>query len=213
MGFFSKRKETRDTEDLGAHNQDEQPGVEEGLSNDLGPFDSTEDSDDIARVDFGSLRIPLTPDLRVSPDVSEDGRGISGLTLLLDSSAVRLMAVASPKSGGLWKDVRGELKVQLTKQGATIEERDGVFGTELLAQVPVQNAEGRSGRAPMRFAGIQGPNWFLRVIFNGAAAVDEEAAKPLENVVRNIVVHRDATPRPPKEILPITLPVDTEQEA
>ena len=59
---------------------------------------------------------------------------------------------------------------------------------------------------PARFIGVDGPRWFLRGVLSGRAAVDADAAKPLESVFANVVVVRDGNPRPPRDLLTLTLP-------
>ncbi|HCE60952.1 MAG TPA: DUF3710 domain-containing protein, partial [Janibacter terrae] len=56
------------------------------------------------------------------------------------------------------------------------------------------------------FAGVDGPRWFLRAVYSGAAAVDESARAALDEVVRSVVVDRGEEPRAPREMLPLTMP-------
>ena len=83
--------------------------------------------------------------------------------------------------------------------------RDGAFGPELLATVPVQSGEGYSKRT-VRFIGVDGPRWFLRGVIGGPAAVESEAAEAIHEIFRSIVVVRGVTPMPPRELLPLKVP-------
>ncbi|HVT66629.1 MAG TPA: DUF3710 domain-containing protein, partial [Trebonia sp.] len=51
-----------------------------------------------------------------------------------------------------------------------------------------------------------GPRWFLRGLFVGAAAEDPAAAAPLEAVLREVVVVRGEHPMPPRDLLELRLP-------
>src|SRR5690625_7849163 len=77
-------------------------------------------------------------------------------------SALQLQAVAAPRSGGLWDELRPEIAASVEKQGGTADEVDGPFGREILARLPVTTQDGRMGHRPARFIGVDGPRWFLR---------------------------------------------------
>jgi hypothetical protein len=53
---------------------------------------------------------------------------------------------------------------------------------------------------------VDGPRWFLRGLFAGAAAADPAAAAPLEAVFREVVVIRGEQPMPPRDLLELRLP-------
>ncbi|HEY9356785.1 MAG TPA: DUF3710 domain-containing protein, partial [Arthrobacter sp.] len=50
--------------------------------------------------------------------------------------------------------------------------------------------------------------WFLRGVLGGAAAMDRDAAAPLESLFRKIVVIRGDSPMPPRDLLQLRLPKD-----
>ncbi len=60
----------------------------------------------------------------------------------------------------------------------------------------------------MRFAGVDGPRWFLRGLFAGPAAQDPQAAAPLEAVMRTVVVVRGEQPMAPRDLLELRLPAE-----
>jgi hypothetical protein len=61
---------------------------------------------------------------------------------------------------------------------------------------------------PVRFVGVDGPRWFLRGLFAGAAAADPAAAAPLEAVFSQVVVVRGDHPMPPRDLLELKLPAE-----
>ena len=72
--------------------------------------------------------------------------------------------------------------------------------------MPAEPGQPASGLRPIRFVGVDGPRWFLRGLFAGAAAADPAAAAPLEAVLREVVVVRGDHPMPPRDLLELRLP-------
>jgi hypothetical protein len=126
---------------------------------------------------------------------------------------VQLQAFAAPRSEGIWDEIRAEIAAGVTRQGGTADEVPGSFGRELIARIPVRSSDGRAGHQPARFAGVDGPRWFLRAVFHGAAVHDPDAAAVLEGVVRDVVVVRGAEAMAPRELLALRLPEAAVQEA
>ena len=62
----------------------------------------------------------------------------------------------------------------------------------------------------MRFVGVDGPRWFLRAMFAGPVATDDEAAAVLEDALRGVVVVRGTEPLPVREPVPLQLPSGVE---
>ncbi len=63
----------------------------------------------------------------------------------------------------------------------------------------------------VRFTGVDGPRWFLRGLFTGAAADNPAAAAPLEALMREVVVVRGDHPMPPRDMLELRLPPEAAQ--
>ncbi|KYH44150.1 hypothetical protein AZH51_04900 [Branchiibius sp. NY16-3462-2] len=171
-----------------------------------GPFDVTEVEDDVERVDFGSLRFVVYPDLQLQVDADETTQQYTGVTAIVEGSACQIQAFAAPKSRGVWREIRGEIADNLIAGGGSTDIIDGPFGPELHAKMPSQGPDGRSVLAPARFVGVDGPRWFLRIVLSGNAAVDDSAAQPLLDFARSVVVVRGSEPRAPRELLELTLP-------
>ncbi|GAB3540135.1 DUF3710 domain-containing protein [Arthrobacter tecti] len=173
-----------------------------------GPFDVSEKDTDTGYIDLGALRIGAAENLQLRLEVEERTKRVIAVTLDMNGSNLQLQAFAAPRSVGLWEEIRGQIGGSVGSQGGTIEERDGEFGTELVAKLPAQTPDGRSGFRVARFVGVDGPRWFLRGVFGGAAAVDKAAAEPMEQLFRSVVVVRGDHPLPPRELLPLRLPKD-----
>lgn len=74
----------------------------------------------------------------------------------------------------------------------------------------VSGENGRAVFAPATF-GVDGPRWFLRGVLSGRAAIDDDAAAPLLEVLRAAVVVRGTEPMAPRELLPLALPREAER--
>jgi hypothetical protein len=172
-----------------------------------GPWDADDDFPARERIDFGSLLIPWAEDVEVQVSVLENQP--AWITIVHRDSSLQIQAFAAPKSGGLWDEVRGELAVEIFKNGGKSVEAEGPFGVELHAQItPTDPVSGdrHGGLEPVRFLGVDGPRWFLRGLISGPAAGRGELALPLEQVFADVVVVRGDHPVPPRELLEIRLP-------
>ena len=71
--------------------------------------------------------------------------------------------------------------------------------------------DGSSALQPARFVGVDGPRWFLRGIFLGAAARPGAAADLVDDVFRSVIVVRGREAMPVGSPLPMRLPGMAEQ--
>lgn len=156
----------------------------------------------VDRMDLGSMLVPSIPGLQVQVQADQKTGTITQVTFALPGGAVQVQPYAAPRSGGLWEDVRGQLMTSINASGGLVEERQGEFGTEIHAQVKAENG----ALQPARFVGVEGPRWFVRGVFIGAAARDPEAAAPLEEAFRAVVVIRGDAALPVGAPLPLTMP-------
>lgn len=174
----------------------------------VGPFDASEKDTAEGYIDLGALRIAAAENLQLRLEVEERTKRVIAVTLDMNGSNLQLQAFAAPRSEGLWDEIRGQIGGSVGSQGGTVEEREGGFGTELVAKLPAQAPDGRTGFRVARFVGVDGPRWFLRGVFGGAAAADPAAAEAMEKLFRSVVVVRGDHPLPPRELLPLRLPKD-----
>ena len=178
-----------------------------------GPWDVADAPDDgLPRIDLGALRLPAAPGMELRVDVNAQQQVI-GASLRSGDSLLSVAAFAAPRAGGIWDDIRTDLAASAAGQGGSLREADGPFGPELTGWVmavpppqPGQDTPPAPVRRPTRFLGVEGPRWFLRGMISGSAATDPEAAAPLEEAFRRIVVVRGSEPMPVREQLPMTLP-------
>jgi hypothetical protein len=178
-----------------------------------GPYDEADAPDDgIQRIDLGAIRLPALAGMDLRVELSPQQKVI-GATLRAGDSTLQVSAFAAPRAAGIWDDVRAELATSASGQGGSLREVEGPFGPELAGTILVPQPAQSGTTAPpppvrraARFVGIDGPRWFLRGMISGPAAEDVEAAQPLENAFRGIVVVRGTEPMPVREQLPLRLP-------
>lgn len=172
-----------------------------------GPLDASEANDDLeGMIDLGSLRLPIVQGMNLNLEVEENSQQVVSVAVELEGSRVQLQAFAAPKSEGLWDGISSQIDQSVTAQGGRTDRREGRFGPELLARVPMAGPDGEAGTMIARFVGVDGPRWFLRAVFSGPAAHDPAAAAELEGVVREAVVVRGDEAMAPRELIALALP-------
>ncbi len=205
-GFFGDEEEAAEgTEETGEEVETAAP-----VGRSAGPFDSSEvdaatlEADD--RIDLGALVITGLPGMELRLQVDEQSGEVQAILLVLEDSALELRAFAAPKTSGIWTEVRREIGAEATRMGGTASETEGPFGTELVLVVPVEDPEGQIFSQTSRVIGVDGPRWLLRATILGRAAVEPDAAPPMEQALRNVVVVRGSEPMAPRESLALRLP-------
>jgi hypothetical protein len=159
-------------------------------------------SDDV--VDLGAMILPAMPDVEIQVQAQQDTGAITQVTLVSGNAGVQVQPFAAPRSGGMWDDVRGQIRASINQGGGLVEEVDGSFGREVNAQIKQEN-----GMQPVRFVAIEGDRWLLRAVFLGTAARSGPDADKLEEYVRSITVVRGEDAMPAGGALPLRLPTQT----
>lgn len=172
-----------------------------------GPLDESEANAVRPYVDLGGVKILPRPELQLRLEVEEGSKRVVAVGLDYAGSTLQVQPFAAPRTSGLWHEIRVQITDQINKQGGTITEQDGVFGPELLAEIPVAGGDPRFAR----FIGVDGPRWFLRGVIAGPAATEAEAGAKMEDLFRSIVVVRGNTPMPPRDLIPLTMPAGAQQ--
>lgn len=198
MGFFS-RGERVDESAVDASINERSTREPSGS----GPWDSDGPVPEGKYLDFGGLRLPTIPGLKIHVDTKENR--VVLIRVEAGSSQMQLAPFAAPRTEGIWDEIREEIADQITTDGGIVDEFDGRFGRELLAKVVVRS-EGKTGRRTVRFIGADGPRWFLRGVITGTATTDPQAAALLEDVFSGCVVVRGSQAMPVRDLLPMNLP-------
>lgn len=172
-----------------------------------GPLDESEANPVRPYVDLGGVKVLPREGLHLRLEVEEGTKRVVAVGLDYANSTLQVQPFAAPRSSGLWHEIREQIAEQIARQGGTTTVREGSFGPELLAQIPVTTADGQTGQMRLaRFIGVDGPRWFLRGVIAGEAAADPTAAAKVEDLFRSIVVVRGNTPMPPRDLIPLRMP-------
>jgi hypothetical protein len=173
----------------------------------VGPYDIEDFDGEPEGLDLGSLRVPVPKGVELRVQADPDGQ-IQQVLLASGESVLQLGVFAAPRTEGIWDEVREDIRKQLYSDGVAAEEIDGVYGTELKARVRTPD-----GLADIRFVGVDGRRWMVRAVFQGPAATDPVAARPLDEALRGLVVDRGSAAMPVREPLPLRLPREIAEQA
>lgn len=170
----------------------------------VGPYDSTDfgaDLDAIAaeRLDLGSVIVPVPAGGQLQVELAEDGTP-QAVHLAVDPGRVTVTAYAAPKSAGQWREVATDLAESLRADGADVSIGTGPWGREVVAL-----AQG----ADLRFLGVDGPRWMVRVVVAGPPGSGGDRTPLVETareVLAETIVRRGDDPHPVRTPLPVVLP-------
>jgi hypothetical protein len=194
-----KEQPVDEPESVGTHRKPE-AAVDRPVADDLdGPFD-IEDFDDAAaateaRLDLGAVLLPLPPDAQLQVELTETGVP-SAVWVVTANGRFTIAAYAAPKTGGLWREVAGELAESLRKDGATVSIRDGRWGREVVG----------TATGVVRFIGVDGYRWMIRCVVNASAETVDALTEEARNALMDTVIRRGDTPLPVRTPLPVQLP-------
>ena len=176
--MFGRSKKTNDTIDpVDASAQERLPRLDDDhpLWQTPGPRSAAEVDASVGYIDMGAILLPAVKGMQLRTQVADDKKTVLKILLVLGDSGVQISAAAAPRSGGVWDEVRAQIREGLESDGATVTETEGRYGDELYADVPVQMPDGRQATSRMRIIGCEGPRWFSRIDILGPAAQSAEA--------------------------------------
>ncbi|TFC24353.1 DUF3710 domain-containing protein [Cryobacterium sp. TMT2-18-3] len=172
-----------------------------------GPLDEAEANPVRPYVDLGGVKILPREGLHLRLEIEEGSKRVVAIGLDYAGSTLQVQPFAAPRSSGLWNEIRAQIADQIGKQGGTTTLREGPFGPELVAEIPVAAGQGSDGMSRLaRFIGVDGPRWFLRGVIAGEGAINADAATEIEDLFRSIVVVRGSAPMPPRDLIPLRMP-------
>ncbi|MBF4462307.1 MULTISPECIES: DUF3710 domain-containing protein [unclassified Rathayibacter] len=173
-----------------------------------GPLDEREANPVRPYIDLGGVKVLPREGMHIRLEVEEGTKRVIAVGLDYANSTLQVQPFSAPRSSGLWHEIRSQIAEQIGRQGGTTSEQEGVFGPELVAELPVAGGEARVAR----FVGVDGPRWFLRGVIAGAGAVEPEAAAAIEDLFRSIVVVRGNGPMPPRDLIPLKVPTGSQTQ-
>jgi hypothetical protein len=191
---------------MGQGGQAEQPKSAPADRQINGPLDESEANAVRPYVDLGGVKILPREGLHLRLEVEEGSQRVVAVGLDFAGSTLQVQPFAAPRTSGLWHEIRAQIADQIARQGGKTTLTVGVFGPELLAEIPA-NLPGQPGATRLaRFVGVDGPRWFLRGVIAGDAVVNPQAAAQVEDLFRSVVVVRGKTPMPPRDLIPLQMP-------
>ena len=175
-----------------------------------GPFDLSEVNEVKPFIDLGALHISPRENMQMKIEIEDATQRVIAVSIEYQGSSLQLQAFASPRSSGLWHEIRREIQSSLESQGGETELRVGSLGPELVAKMPIKSDSGSvDGFRLAKFVGVDGPLWFLRGVIAGAALNDPRAAADIDDIFRSVVVVRQNVPLPPRDLLTLIVPRGT----
>jgi uncharacterized protein DUF3710 len=165
-----------------------------------GPFD-IEDFEDpeqatVARIDLGSVLLPMPESGQLQVELTDTGMP-SAVWVVTQNGRFTVAAYAAPKSGGLWREVAGELTDALRTDKGNVRVEEGPWGREVV---------GDTSGGPVRFIGVDGYRWMIRCVVNGTPETIATATEEARNALADTVIRRGETPMPVRTPLPVQLP-------
>lgn len=176
-----------------------------------GPLDETEANAVRPYIDLGGIKVLPREGLQLRLEVEEGTQRVVAVGLDFGGSNVQVQPFSAPRSSGLWNATRAEVREQIEAQGGTVEERVGGLGPELLATIPTSAGAATVRRA--RFVGVDGPRWFLRGVIGGSGVDEPEGREQIDELFRSIVVVRGVQPMPPRDLIPLRVPVAAQADS
>ncbi|MDT5283835.1 MAG: hypothetical protein QOJ20_5030 [Mycobacterium sp.] len=184
---------------VGAHREPEAPVEGQAADDSDGPFD-IEDFDDpsaaaAGRIDLGSVLLPMPASAQLQVELTEAGIP-SAVWVVTANGRFTVAAYAAPKTGGLWREVAGELAESLRKDGAAVSIQDGRWGREVVG----------TASGVVRFIGVDGYRWMIRCVVNGSPESVDALTDEAREALMDTVIRRGDTPLPVRTPLPVQLP-------
>ncbi len=177
-----------------------------------GPFDVTEvdlAGDTVDRLELGAMTITPFDGMGLQFQGNPETQEIYSALVMHENSGLQLELFAAPTTGGLAGELREDMLEETQQAGGNAELQDGPFGREIKRVLPMEGSEGEQLFHVSRIWLVDGPRWLLRGTLMGQASLAEGEEAPADVFVeffRNIVVHRDDSPRVPGELLTLQLP-------
>jgi hypothetical protein len=171
----------------------------------VGPFDYEDVADRLdavieQRLDLGSVVLPIPEGAQLQVEMGQDGTP-QAVHLTTQHGRITAAAYAAPKTPGQWREVVAEIADSMREQSVTPSIESGPWGRELV--VATQAAD-------LRFIGVDGYRWMVRVVAAAAPGTgvptDGPLAEAARAVLRETVVRRGTDPHPVRAPLPVALP-------
>ena len=176
-----------------------------------GPFEFSSEVDTDSMLDLGAVFLPNIPGLEVHLDLDPRSGIGKSVSLHLNMTIAEVQIFAGATNEDLWASMRDAITSGLREQKVDCTIEMGRFGTEIHAVMPTVDLDGNAHVQPVRFVGIRGSRWLVRVVISGdGALVNEdlgsETGPEIDEVISKLVINRGEDPLPPGERLALRSP-------
>jgi hypothetical protein len=183
-----------------------------------GPLDFTAELDTSSMLDLGALLLPNLPGLEVHLDLDPRSGIGKSVSLHLNMTIAEVQVFAAAANEDPWSDMRNAIVAGLREQEVDCTVEIGRFGSEIYAVMPTVDLDGNTYVQPVRFVGIRGSRWLVRVVISGDGALltDDEIASgvsEIDGVIAKLVVNRGEAPIPPGERLALRSPTGVAEDS
>ena len=176
----------------------------------------SKDVDASAMLDLGALLLPNIPGLEVHLDLDPRSGIGKSVSLHLNMTIAEVQVFAAATNEDSWASMRDAIVSGLQEQQVDCTVEMGRFGTEIHAVMPTVDLDGNAHVQPVRFLGVRGSRWLVRVVISGDGALDLDhnpiGVSEINDVIAQLVVNRGEEPLPPGERLALRSP-DMEADA
>ena len=171
-----------------------------------GPKDLVQGVDTSGMLDLGPILLPNVPGLEVHLDLDPRSGNGKSVSLHLNMSIAEVQLFATATNEDEWAPMRDAIVNGLREQGVDCRVELGAFGTEVRAVMPTVDLDGSAHVQPVRFIGIRGNRWLMRIVVSGDGALEPPAASSadiseVDQLISQLVVNRGDDPRAPGERL------------
>lgn len=183
-----------------------------------GPLDLSSEIDTSSMLDLGALFLPNVPGLEVHLDLDPRSGIGKSVSLHLNMTIAEVQVFAAAVNEDPWAMMRDAIVSGLREQRVDCTLEMGRFGTEIHAVMPTVDLDGNAQVQPVRFVGVRGPRWLIRVVISGDGALFNNTEKmnaspEIDEVIRKLVVNRGESPLPPGERLALRSPTESSEKS
>ncbi len=182
-----------------------------------GPLEFHAHLDTSSMLDLGALFLPNIPGLEVHLDLDPRSGIGKSVSLHLNMTIAEVQVFAAAANEDPWAYMRDAIVSGLREQKVDCTIEMGRFGTEIHAIMPTVDLDGNAHVQPVRFVGVRGSRWLVRVVISGDGALahadlDANALHEIDEVLANLVINRGDDPLPPGERLALRSPDELSDE-
>lgn len=176
-----------------------------------GPKDFSHEIDTSSMLNLGALFLPNIPGLEVHLDLDPRVGTGKSVSLHLNMTIAEVQVFAAAANDDPWAKMRDAIVAGLREQKVDCTLEMGRFGSEIHAVMPTVDLDGNAHVQPVRFVGVRGSRWLVRVVISGDGALpsihqESEVGIEIDEVIARLVINRGEEPLPPGERLPLHSP-------